>query len=138
MNKQNKLLIEKFYNDVINKGDTKIQRQIMSENFIDYNSSPEFRQGIDGFNQFLKMVGSAFPDINVKVEDIISENDKVAVRLTITGTHNGLLMGTIPPGGKRAVWTGIDILKIVDGKITERWSQRDLLGMLRQVEQKDS
>lgn len=57
----------------------------------------------------------------------------MAVRLTITGIHSGMLMGKIPPTGKKIFWSGIDILRIKNGKITDRWSQRDLLGMMRQI-----
>jgi len=49
---------------------------------------------------------------------MISGGDKVAERLSVSGTQTGVLMGNIPPGGKHAVWTGIDILKIENGIIT--------------------
>lgn len=79
------------------------------------------------------MVSTAFPDVQVNVEEMIAEGDKVVIRLTVTGTHKGVLMGTIQPTGKPATWTGIDILGIKNGKIVERWSQRDLLGLMRQI-----
>lgn len=130
---KNKEIISKFYLDAINKGNEELINEILAENFIDHNASPDLPEGRNGFKQFLKMLVVAFPDIRVQVEDIISEKDKVAVRLTISGSQTGVLLGQIPPSGKTAVWTGIDILKIENGKITERWSQRDLLGMMRQI-----
>ena len=133
MIEKNKSIASQFYSDVINKGDTVIMKLIMAENFIDHNAAPNLPKGIEGFKQFLTMVGTAFPDVQVKIEEIITEGDKVVVRLTINGTQTGVLMGNIPPSGKHAVWTGIDILKIENGKITERWSQRDLLGLMKQI-----
>jgi steroid delta-isomerase-like uncharacterized protein len=128
-----RLIVDEFYNKVVNQGDSLAMQSIMSENFIDHYADPNLPKGIDGFKQFLNMVATAFPDINVKVEDIILELNKAVVRLIVTGTHTGMLMGKIPPSGKQAVWTGIDILTINNGKITERWSQRDLLGMMKQI-----
>lgn len=122
-----------FFESVVNKGDISAMHTIMAENFTDHYASPDQPPGIEGFAQFLKMVSTAFPDISVIIEDIIAEEDKVAVRLTITGTHSGMLLGKIHPTGKKIFWSGIDILRIKNGKITDRWSQRDLLGMMRQI-----
>lgn len=128
-----KELAKQFYEDVINRGDEVVMKMIVAENFIDHYASPNLPKGVEGFKEFLKMIATAFPDIQVKVEDMIAEGDKIVVRLTIEGTHNGMLLGKIPPSGKKAVWTGIDILKIENGIITERWSQRDLLDLMRQI-----
>lgn len=130
---KNKELAVKFYQVVINEGNDTVMKQIMAEDFIDHNASPDLPKGIEGFKTFLKMIASAFPDINVKTEDILAEGDKVTVRLTVTGTHKGVLLGKFPPSGKKASWSGIDILKVSNGMIVERWSQRDLLGMMRQL-----
>lgn len=105
----------------------------MDKGFVDHNATPNLPKGIEGFKQFLAMVATAFPDIRVKVEDMLADENKVVVRLHVSGTQTGVLMGNIPPSGKYATWTGIDILKIDNGKITERWSQRDLLGMMKQI-----
>jgi steroid delta-isomerase-like uncharacterized protein len=128
-----KAIATQFYTEVINKGDTGLMKAIMSENFIDHYAAANQPQGPEGFKQFLTMVATAFPDIQVKVEDIIAEGNKAVVRLSIMGTHTGMLMGSISPTGKQASWTGIDILTIENGKITERWSLRDLLGMMKQI-----
>jgi steroid delta-isomerase-like uncharacterized protein len=106
---------------------------LISEDFIDHNAIQKQPNGIQGFKQFLTMMRTAFPDIHVKVEDIISDNDKVVVRSSISGTQTGLLMGKIPASGKHVVWNGIDIFKINDGKITDRWSQRDLFSLMEQI-----
>jgi hypothetical protein len=79
------------------------------------------------------MVAGAFPDLHVHVEDVLGEENKVVVRLSVHGTHEGVLMSDIQPTGKEAKWTGIDILEIEGGKIVGRWSERDLLGMMRQL-----
>src|SRR5258705_3165373 len=122
MIEKNKHIANQFYSEVINKGDTALLNSIMAENFIDHNAAPDLPKGMEGFKQFLTMVGTAFPDIQIKVQEMLTDGDKVVVRLTVSGTQTGVLMRTIPPSGKHAVWTGIDILKIEKEKITDRWS----------------
>lgn len=128
-----KTIAAQLYKEVINKGDTGLLKAIMAENFIDHYAAANQPKGSEGFKQFLTMITNAFPDIQVRVEDIITEGNKAVVRLSITGTHTGMLMGSISPTGKQASWTGIDILTIENGKITERWSLRDMLGMMKQI-----
>ena len=133
MKEKNLSIAKQFYNEVINKGDNDLMKSIMSENFVDHYAAPNIPKGIEGFKQFLGMVGTAFPDIQVTVDEMFCDDDKVAVCLTVSGSHTGILLGSIPPTGKHAVWTGIDVLKIESGKITERWSQRDIFGMMKQI-----
>lgn len=128
----NKEIAKRFYEEIINQGRMDAAPSLMDPGYRDH-LAPQQPPGIAGFAEFLKMVATAFPDIRVKVEDLFAEGDKVAVRLSITGTHTGNLMGTIPPTGKAARWTGIDILRIENGKIKDRWSERNLLSMLKQV-----
>ena len=126
-------LANRFYSDVINKGDLVAMNDTVSEDFTDHFAPPNSKPGLDGFKDFLGMVSAAFPDIRITVEDLIVGNNKVVARLTIEGTHTGNLMGNIPPTHKHATWTGIDILQITNGKITDRWSQRDLLSLIKQL-----
>jgi predicted ester cyclase len=63
---------------------------------------------------------------------MITEGDKVAVRGTISGTHQGDLMG-IPPTGRQVTVTLIDVNRIEDGKLVERWGVSDMLGMMQQL-----
>lgn len=121
----------RFYNEVLNKGGLNLLPEIMAENFIDYNSDSE-QQGIEGFKHFLQMVSTAFPDLHIDINEVLAEGNKVIARLSISGTQTGNL-GTIPPSNKKATWTGIDILEINNNKITGRWSERNLLSLMKQI-----
>jgi hypothetical protein len=68
----------------------------------------------------------------MKIEDIIAEGDRVAVRLTAHAVHEGELMG-MPASGKAYTISEIHIFRIKDGKVTEHWREADLLGMMRQL-----
>ena len=63
---------------------------------------------------------------------MISDGDKVVTRFEFTGTHKGEFVG-IPGTGKQFSISGIDIVRITDGKLMERWENADGLGMMRQL-----
>jgi predicted ester cyclase len=74
----------------------------------------------------------AFPDLKGTPEDQIAEGDKVVMRWTARGTHQGELQG-IPPTGRRVTVTGIVISRAAEGKLVESWEVYDALGMMRQL-----
>lgn len=76
---------------------------------------------------------AGLPDTRYVVEDIIAEGDKVVVRFTVTATHTGEWLG-IAPTNKKVMWTGIDIIRIEDGKSVEEWYRPDTFGLLRQLD----
>lgn len=80
------------------------------------------------FDRFL----AAFPDFSATVEDIAAEEDTVAMRVTLRGTHEGEFMG-IEPTGREFEVQNMVFTRIEDGKIAERWLQPDMLGLLRQL-----
>jgi steroid delta-isomerase-like uncharacterized protein len=129
----NKALVRRFYEDVINKGDMRLAEDVLAVDYVEHPGLPGGESGLAGFKQFVAMVGTAFPDLHVTLEDLISEGDKVAARVTVSGTHKGVFLGSIAPTGKHVTWTGIDLIRIAGGKIAERWNQRDVLGLMQQL-----
>ncbi len=81
----------------------------------------------------------AFPDFHLDIEDMIAQDDKVVVRLTESGTMTGNFMG-MEPTGKKYTQPAIEIHRIVDGKVTNLWTVRDIatamsqIGMMPQLE----
>jgi len=90
---------------------------------------PEGRAALKAYE---RPVHEAFPGFDVTFEDLVADGDRVAMRLTIRGTHEGELMGVEATG--RAVEFGNTVFhRMEGGKIAERWVQPDVLGLLRQV-----
>ncbi len=83
-------------------------------------------------DQWVSMFRTAFPDLQITIEDQIAEGDKVASRYTSRGTHQGELMG-IPATGKRVEVTGTIISRFAEGKIVEEWNNFDVMGMMQQL-----
>ena len=88
--------------------------------------------GPDSVKNGIRSRRTAFPDVHVSVDDLVSEGDKVVCRLTFTGTHRGEYQG-IASTGKSVAWTGIWIYRVADGKFVERWHNWDLLGLIEQL-----
>jgi predicted ester cyclase len=79
------------------------------------------------------MYKTAFPDLNVTVEDVIAEGDKVVTRVTLRGTHQGEIEEFGPPTGRQIEVKGISISRIEGGKIVEDWDSYDNLSLLQQL-----
>ena len=82
--------------------------------------------------EFLAPFNKAFPDLTRDIVDLVAEGDKVAVSINVTGTYKGEFQG-IPATGKQVSFTAMDILTIIDGKITEEWATADIMGLMQQI-----
>jgi predicted ester cyclase len=79
---------------------------------------------IDTFKETFSEARKAFPDMHVTVEDLVAEGDRVAARVTMRGTHQGVFQG-LAPTGKRVEVRAMDLCRITDGKIVEHWGHAD-------------
>ena len=128
----NKASVLRFYEEVFNKKNRAAIDEFIDPNQVDHAAPPGTPAGLKGVKQTLNMYLTAFPDLHFTVEDIISEGDKVVTRLTCRGTQQGTFMG-IPPTGKQATTTAIDINRFAGGKCVEHWLNMDTLGLLQQL-----
>jgi steroid delta-isomerase-like uncharacterized protein len=86
--------------------------------------------GRDDLKRNVQMYRSAFPDLNLKVDDLVSAGDKVLIRWTGRGTHRGPFMGQ-QPTGRQTTTQGMTVATLRNGKIIEDWTQWDALGLLQ-------
>jgi len=120
-----------FY-DAVNAGDMDGAMSLIADDFVDHEEFAGLPRDREGVRQFFELMRSAFPDFRVDVEDMIVEGDKVAVRMRMSGTHQGDFMG-MPGTGRRFAVTTIDIVRVVDGKAVEHWGATDTMGMMQQL-----
>ena len=125
----NKTLAKRFYEEILNSRNMDVADEILAPHYIDHSAAAP---GLENFKRYLAIIISVFPDINVTIEDMFADDDKVAARLTVRGTQFGPFRG-FPAKGGQATWSGMDIIHISNGKIVERWSERDFLHMLVQL-----
>jgi steroid delta-isomerase-like uncharacterized protein len=131
---ENKALMRRIYEEVFNQKNLVAIDDFIAPNFVNHSAAQLGMTGgdLEHVKQFLSMVMQAFPDLHYTVEDLVAEGDKVVARLTISGTQQGAFMG-IPPTGKHATISDIEIFRITGGKAVETWVQVDFLGLLQQL-----
>src|SRR6266496_3764831 len=91
----NKALVQRFYEEVINQRNLAALDQFVSPNAVNHSVPAGLPQGP---SQFLSLHLNAFPDLQVTVEDLLADGDKVVARVSIRGTHQGALRGISPTG----------------------------------------
>jgi steroid delta-isomerase-like uncharacterized protein len=88
--------------------------------------------GAEGVKQIAKIFWNAAPDLEMTLDDVIAEDDRVALRYTNKLTHTGELAG-LPPTHREANFPGIAIVRVEDGKIVEGWQVMDFVTAYQQL-----
>lgn len=114
------------------EGKVELVDQLVAPDFVDHNPTPGFAPNREGLREFVRHFRAAFPDLQLTLEDLICEGNRVVDRWSMRATHQGEFLG-IPPTGKAVTLGGIDILSIVGGKIVEGWHYEDQLGAMQQL-----
>ena len=128
----NKLLIRKYIEEVINTGNVNEIEKYVSIAYTDVFEGKRFPIGISGEKEHILGVRRTYPDLTVTVEQQIAEGEYVATCITARGTHQGEWLG-IKPTGKVVTYTGVNIDRVVDGRITEHGGAANLLGPLLEI-----
>jgi len=128
----NKALVRRIYEEVLNQRNLAVADEVTTLDSLNHEGPDELRDGPEGVRNVVRMLSAAFPDYHMTIEDMIAEGDKVVVRSTLSGTHQGAFFG-IPPTGKTFTQGQIHILRIENGKVAEHWAMRDDLGMMQQL-----
>ena len=132
---QNKATARRLYQTVsegLKRGNLDQMDEFVAHDVRDHNPEPGQDPGLDGLKRFFLSLRDAFPDLEISVEDMIAEGDKVVTRALFRGTHRGDYQG-MPASGKQMVVEVIDILRLENGKVVERWGLGDQLGMMQQL-----
>ena len=128
----NKRLVRRFY-EAIDRGDIDVMDELVAENYLDHNPPPfpGLAKGREGLKQSFEIFWQATPGHH-QIEDQIAEGDRVVTRLTSYGKHEGDLPGA-PRTGNDLKMTSITIHRIEDGKLVEKWAEKDVIGFLKQI-----
>jgi steroid delta-isomerase-like uncharacterized protein len=132
--KDGKALVRRFYEELYDRRNPEILDEVFSPEYVHH--FPDVLDKKMGFGDFRKrelQLSGAFPDRKIYIEDQIAENDRVATRLVMRGTHTGDLPN-IPATGKKVEVDSIVIHRIEDGRIAEGWESYDSLGMMMQLD----
>jgi steroid delta-isomerase-like uncharacterized protein len=116
------------------EGDTDRIEEFYAEDFQSHVSpvGPSWGSGLRDLKTLADQLRSAFPDYRESIEDLICDGDRVMVRLTIKGTHNGAL-GGVPATGREIEITDMSIFRIANGRIAEQWALSDYMSLYLQL-----
>jgi steroid delta-isomerase-like uncharacterized protein len=131
----NKATFRRFH-DATNTGDAELISRTIDEVFepdvLIRTPLPVEATGAQAIKEVFMGLHRAFPDLHVTVEDLIAEDNKVAGRNSITGTHRGEYMG-LPPTGKTITYNEIFIFRFTGGRIAETWGVVDVFSQMKQL-----
>lgn len=125
-------LVRRYLDEVWAKGNLDALDNLLSPHYqrhLNPNSPPLTR---DGQRQRLNAFRGAFPDVQLTMEDIFAEGDRVVFRSTMRATHRGTFLG-IPPTGNRVCVALLDVVRLDGGKFAEHWGGPDMLDLLKQL-----
>lgn len=121
MSEDNKDVVRRYYDQVINGRDL----DAVEEYFADERIVAGVRSGCFSYFQ-------AFPDLHVSLEELIGEGDRVFLRSTLTGTHDGEYKG-VPATGRQIATEAAEVFRIGDGKFVGYWCLTNVAGIMRQL-----
>jgi steroid delta-isomerase-like uncharacterized protein len=128
----NKAVLRRLIEEAFNKGNLSVVDALLATDWVYHGIEGMELKGRDGFKQFVSMYRTAFPDLQITIDDMIAEGDKVAEIATFRGTFKGSLMG-IPPTGKQCTGKIMAASRFQDGKEAEVIEIFDRLSMFQQL-----
>lgn len=130
---QNKELVKRYNQEVIEKGNMEVLHQLAVPDFINHSAPEGMDAGIDGMAYFFSSIlHAAFSKLIVTVHDMVAEDNRVVTRKTISGVHTGNLMG-IKPTGKPISITVIDIMTVDNGRLVSHWGENNFTGIMQSL-----
>jgi len=132
---ENTALLYRWFKEVWRKGqaeaiDEMFAAEAGAHGLADEGGAP--LRGPEGFKPFFLKFREAFPDIEVKIDDSITEGDKVAARCTVRATHKGGSLG-VEATQQPVEFTGMTMVRVKDGQIAEAWNNFDFLKLFQQI-----
>jgi predicted ester cyclase len=132
----NKATVRRWFGEMVN-GNTELPvlmaalEATFAPDFVDHDG-PDPQHGRDALKRALPVLLQACPDAHLTIEQILGEDDLVAVRLRGEATHSGAVMG-IPPSGKHITWTENELVRFDQGRIIESWGEGTLDEALAEI-----
>jgi len=129
-----KEIVRRWFEEVWNQGREETIDELLAPEGVAHGlgeAGAEVR-GPEGFKPFFRNLRGSFPDLHIRIEEIISEGEWAAVRVVLEGTHKGDGLG-VPASGRRVRVSGIVLLRTAGNRIVEGWNNWDQLGLMQQI-----
>ena len=118
-----------------NRGNLEVFGELLAPNFVGYGGAGfQDLHGVKSFKDLYTTFLSAMPDLSFRVEQMIAEGDMIAVRGTLSGTHEGNFMGMAAATHKKITWTGTAFFRFNEQGLTDaRWQEWDGMQVMQQM-----
>ena len=131
MSSENEGVVRRLF-QAINRGEIDVLEQLIAEDVTEHEELPGLEPNKEGVIAFFRHLRAVFPDLAMTPHDVVASGDRVAVRGTMTGTHQGEFMGIPATGNRMAVPFG-DFFRLENGQIAEHWGVTDTGVMMQQL-----
>ena len=132
MSVANEVTMRRFVGQVINNGDFPVLDEVIHPNYV-CRSPDQVLQGPEALRDLLTAYRTAFPDLHIEIEDLVSADNKIVIAFTLSGTHKGDLMG-IASTDRQVKVSGMILSHFENGKIVEEWELLDQLTLFQQLD----
>ncbi len=129
---ENKAIVRRYLDEAWNKGNLNIFDELMTPDYRRYIGISGAYLDREGQIKRIAGIRAAFEPIQLSLDGILAEDDKVTIFIRLNGTHRDTFMG-VPATGKEITIGAIDILRLADGKVVEHWGVMDTYGLLQQL-----
>ncbi len=130
---EHRALFSRWFEELWNKKNYAITRELVANEFIAHGAGgQDIKQGPDGVAGMVKIWHQAFPDGRMTMDDIVTDGEMSAIRMTFRGTQTGEFYG-VPASNRKIEVTSIGIDRVVGGRICEGWGELNMLGMMQQM-----
>lgn len=129
---RNKQIVREFIDALFTRGDLSAVDRYLAEDFVDHDPPMGVSRDREGLRAAAEMTRTGCPDWHSDLHRLVAEGDIVVEHFTAGGTHLGPFLGTTPTG-RTVTMPGINIFRLSDGLVVERWGRLDDLGVLSQL-----
>lgn len=128
---ENKLLIRRFIEEVVNTGDVARMHEFVAPDYRERDTEPGRIAGIEGYREHIEAVRLTYPDLHLTIDEQIAEGELVATCVSMTGTHSGEWPPGAKPAHKPVSMKAVNIDRVRNGLIVEHGgSASELLAFL--------
>ncbi|MFJ1707027.1 ester cyclase [Kitasatospora sp. NPDC088346] len=128
----NREIVRAFIDALFTEGDLAAVDEYLAEDFLDHDPPVGSDASREGMRTAAALFRGAFPDWHSTPDFLVAENDMVVEHFSATGTQLGEIFGA-PATGRTVTLRGINVFRVREGRIVERWGRLDDLGLLRQL-----
>jgi steroid delta-isomerase-like uncharacterized protein len=119
--------------EALNAGDTERLLAVVAPDIvIHYAGMPDPPHGRETWQQGFELMRVAFPDLNAHIDDLVAAENKVAIRVSFRGTHQGEFQG-IPATGRAIHYVSHEFYRVENGLFAEEWICSDMASLFGQL-----